>query len=150
MAFNNSLYGGQYLYSPQNQYTRYEPQPQMQMQMPQQTQPGYSLKGRPVGSIDEARASIIDFDGTIFYFPNIDQKRIYTKKINLDGTSSLETYQLVDTPQAAGDMSTLQNTFVTNDTFNRTIQELMTQINNLKGVNNYEQSTTNNSEQFNF
>lgn len=150
MAFNNSLYGGQYMYSPQNQYARYEPQMIMpQVQQQQQTQGNYGLKGRPVGSIDEARASIIDFDGTIFYFPNIDQQRIYTKKINLDGTSSLETYQKVDTPQNTNDINSLANTFVTNDTFNRTINDLMTQLNSLKGAGNYEQPN-NNNEQFNF
>ena len=147
MAFNNSLYGGQYMYNPQSQYARYEPQMIMPQQSQQQNQNG--LKGRPVGSIDEARASMIDFDGTIFYFPHIDQQRIYTKKINLDGTSSLETYQKVDTPQGTNDISTLVNTFVTNDTFNRTINDLITQLNNLKGAGNYDQPT-NNNEQFNF
>ena len=56
------------------------------------------LKGRPVSSIEEARAANIDFDGSIFYFPDIANKRIYTKKINTDGTSSLLLYQLTDIP----------------------------------------------------
>lgn len=38
------------------------------------------LKGRPVSSIDEARASTIDFDGSVFYFPDLANKRIYTKQ----------------------------------------------------------------------
>jgi hypothetical protein len=37
------------------------------------------LKGRPVSSIEEARATTVDFDGTIFYFPDLANKRIYTK-----------------------------------------------------------------------
>ena len=52
------------------------------------------LKGRPVASIEEARASIIDFDGSIFYFPDLANKRIYTKQINLDGTAILNVYEL--------------------------------------------------------
>lgn len=47
------------------------------------------LKGRPVSSIDEARASTIDFDGSIFYFPDLANKRIYTKQINLDGSCTM-------------------------------------------------------------
>ena len=38
-----------------------------------------SLKGRPVASFDEARAMPIDFDGSIFFFPDLANKRIYTK-----------------------------------------------------------------------
>ena len=52
------------------------------------------LKGRPVASIEEARASIIDFDGSIFYFPDLANKRIYTKQINMDGTASFNVYEL--------------------------------------------------------
>lgn len=47
----------------------------------QPNQPPYSttpsrvgLKGRPVSSIDEARASTIDFDGSVFYFPDLANK----------------------------------------------------------------------------
>lgn len=29
------------------------------------------LKGRPVSSLDEVRASAVDFDGTISYFPDL-------------------------------------------------------------------------------
>lgn len=52
------------------------------------------IKGRPVASIEEARASIIDFDGSTFYFPDLTNQRIYTKQINMDGTVSLNVYEL--------------------------------------------------------
>ena len=42
----------------------------------------FMLKGRPVSSIEEVRAASIDFDGSVFYFPDIANKRIYTKQIN--------------------------------------------------------------------
>ena len=61
-------------------------------------QPTPTIKGRPVASIEEARASIIDFDGSIFYFPDLANKRIYTKQINLDGTAILNVYELKLTP----------------------------------------------------
>ena len=61
-------------------------------------QQSLGLKGRPVASIEEARASIIDFDGSSFYFPDLTNQRIYTKQINMDGTVSLNIYQLTTVP----------------------------------------------------
>ena len=37
------------------------------------------LKGRPVASLEEARAMSIDFDGSVFFFPDLANKKIYTK-----------------------------------------------------------------------
>ena len=48
--------------------------------------------------MEEARASIIDFDGSIFYFPDLANKRIYTKQINMDGTAVLNMYELKEIP----------------------------------------------------
>ena len=66
------------------------------------TQPSSSvspfLKGRLVSSIEEARAQTIDFDGSVFYFPDLANRRIYTKQINLDGTSTLNMYELKEIP----------------------------------------------------
>ena len=56
------------------------------------------IKGRPVTSIEEARAISIDFDGSVFYFPDLANKRIYTKQINMDGTSSLNVYEWKNDP----------------------------------------------------
>lgn len=56
------------------------------------------IKGRPVTSIEEARAISIDFDGSVFYFPDLANKRIYTKQINVDGTSSLNVYEWKNDP----------------------------------------------------
>lgn len=52
------------------------------------------LKGRPVTSIDEAKASMIDLDGSVFVFPDYGNNKIYTKQINLDGTATIKTYTL--------------------------------------------------------
>lgn len=57
-----------------------------------------SLKGRPVSSIDEVRATSIDFDGSVFYFPDLANKKIYTKQLNMDGTVSLLMYSLTEIP----------------------------------------------------
>lgn len=50
------------------------------------------LKGFSVSSIDEVKATRIDLDGSIFYFPNLDNQTIYTKQINIDGTATIKTF----------------------------------------------------------
>ena len=85
---------------------------------PQLRQQPVGLKGRPVSSIDEARASSVDFDGTVFYFPDLANKRIYTKQINLDGTATLLMYELKEIPVPA------QPNFITREEFENTIAQL--------------------------
>ena len=53
------------------------------------------IKGRPVVSIDEARASQIDLDGSLYVFPDLGNKKIYTKQINMDGTAAFNVFELV-------------------------------------------------------
>ena len=80
-----------------------------------QPQPG--LKGRPVSSLEEARVANIDFDGSLFIFPDVANKRIYTKQINLDGTASMKVYsQVEDTPPAPA--------YVTREEFDSVIKNL--------------------------
>lgn len=69
-------------------------------QQPQQYIPQrqIGLKGRPVASIEEVKAAPIDFDGSITYFPDLTNNKIYTKQINMDGSMSLLTYTLIETP----------------------------------------------------
>lgn len=64
----------------------------------EQPQPQLIIKGRPVSSIEEARATSIDFDGSIFYFPDLANKKIYTKQINMDGTATLNIYEWKSEP----------------------------------------------------
>jgi hypothetical protein len=61
--------------------------------LPQVAQPAM-LKGRPVTSLEEARVAQIDLDGSITFFPDVGNKKIYTKRINADGTAALQTYTL--------------------------------------------------------
>jgi hypothetical protein len=84
-----------YYYAPQN-YQRQIPQaaeiaptytPPLMMQQ------NY-IKGRPVVSIDEARASQIDLDGSLYVFPDLGNKKIYTKQINMDGTAAFNIFEL--------------------------------------------------------
>lgn len=72
----------------ENQYQRFTSPINMNMQS------AMYLKGRPVVSIEEARAAQIDLDGSLHIFTDIGNKKIYTKQINLDGTATLNIYNL--------------------------------------------------------
>ena len=77
------------------------------------------LKGRPVASLDEARAQTIDFDGSVFYFPDVVNKKIYTKQIDFDGLVSINMYELVKTP-----ISPSGGNFITREEFEAAINQL--------------------------
>ena len=62
---------------------------------------GNYIKGRPVVSIDEARASQIDLDGSLYVFPDLGNKKIYTKQINMDGTAAFNVFELAAPAEAA-------------------------------------------------
>ena len=85
------------------------------------TQPA-SLKGRPVSSIEEAKVSSIDFDGSIFYFPDLANRRIYTKQINMDGTATLNVYEFKELPMTQP--APALNNFVTRDEFEQAVAQL--------------------------
>ena len=79
-----------------------------------------TLKGRPVSSIDEVRAIAVDFDGSISYFPDLANNRIYTKQINMDGTSTMLMYELKELP-----ISPAANPqYVTREEFEEVINQL--------------------------
>ena len=85
------------------------------------------LKGRPVSSLDEVRASAVDFDGTISYFPDLANQKIYTKQINPDGSALLQMYELKELPQAQTTAD-----YITRDEFNSMVEELRKTLNQLE------------------
>lgn len=97
------------MYQPQSYY----PQPNRNMVPP-------GLKGYPVSSLEEARAAVVDFDGSVFFFPDIVNKRIYTKQINLDGTATLNMYEYAEIPVPVP----VESIYVTKEDFNSAITEL--------------------------
>lgn len=62
---------------------------------------GTVLKGRPVSNIEEANAAMIDFDGSLFVFPDKAHGKIYTKQLGLDGNIVFNVYTLDLGPQSA-------------------------------------------------
>ena len=98
-------YGG---YKPTPQYPQW---PQTTAQLPQV---------RPVSSIEEVRACPVDFDGSVFYFADVANKRIYTKQINIDGTAAINLYELKIPTQA----DQIANSYVTRQEFEQVINQL--------------------------
>ena len=107
-------------YQPQQYtgYSGYKPAPQYP-QWPQATPQLPQV--RPVSSIEEVRACPIDFDGSVFYFADVANKRIYTKQINLDGTASINLYELKAIPTADQNMDA---TYITRQEFDTVINQL--------------------------
>lgn len=103
----------------QQNYSYYPNTPYQSTQKPMvPLQP--TLKGRPVSSIDEVRAIAVDFDGSISYFPDLANNRIYTKQINMDGTSTMLMYELKELP-----ISPAANPqYVTREEFEEVINQL--------------------------
>lgn len=76
---------------------------------------------RPVSSIEEVRAYPIDFDGSIFYFPDVANKKIYTKSINMDGTVAINLYELKALPTVDNNELT---SYITREEFEMAINQL--------------------------
>lgn len=81
------------------------------------------LKCRPVSSKEEAVASQIDLDGSLWVFTDVGNGKIYTKQINNDGTATFKTYTFTEdeNPYASTE-------FVTKNEFNKVIQSLLAAI----------------------
>lgn len=93
---------------------------------PQQIYPNYrqpstiaGLKGRPVTSLEEARVASIDFDGSISFFPDLANGKIYTKQINNDGTVSMNCYSFTEIPAPKSE----QELYVTKEEFQKEIEQ---------------------------
>lgn len=98
-------------------YGGYKPTPQYA----QWTAPANPLpQVRPVSSIEEVKACPIDFDGSVFYFADVANKRIYTKQINIDGTVAINLYEL-KVPTQADQMA---SSYVTRQEFEQVINQL--------------------------
>lgn len=95
----------------------------------QMTQQINYIKGRPVVSIDEARASQIDLDGSLYVFPDLSNKKIYTKQINMDGTASFNIFELSG---ATGE--SLTPTYVTKEELNDILTKFKLELNQDKNL----------------
>lgn len=97
-------------------------QPQSFYYQPSSTQARsvLGLKGRPVAGIEEVRAAAVDFDGTVSFFPDLANGKIYTKQCNIDGTASLNMYEIKEIPPVPNPNAD----YVTRDEFNSAMLSL--------------------------
>lgn len=92
----------------QPQYGQINPYPdrlaQLQAQQQQYNQPQYNpqmqtqpigLNGEIVDGIDVVKAKNVDMSGNVTFYPKADLSEIYTKQLQLDGTSRIVTYRAV-------------------------------------------------------
>lgn len=108
------------------------------------------LKGRPVSGLEEVRAAAVDFDGTVSFFPDLANGKIYTKQCNVDGTASLNMYELKEIPTASVINS---NNYITRDEFNQTmsaLKQILAQANLVKESPDQTQPQQTSTPEFNF
>ena len=98
---------------------------------------GWNNRIRPVSSIEEVRATSIDFDGSVFYFPDLANRKIYTKQINLDGTAQLNMYELKEIPPVMEQPIVDTSKFVTRGEF----EDLVNRLKNFLTASNSEVRT---------
>lgn len=117
---------------------KYQPN-NYQVQNNQQMSAMQILKGRPVSSYDEAKASMIDLDGSLFVFTDIANNCIYTKQILLDGSAELKTYVLQEQKQGiTKGVDENKAQYVLQEDFERIVGDLKGQIEELKEVVPYD------------
>lgn len=125
-------------------YNTYPQQPYMQQAMnyrpAQQTQYGNwgnanpgSPQVRPVASIEEVKACPIDFDGSVFYFPDLANKKIYTKQINMDGTAAINMYELKEMPMQKESSQLDLSHFVTKEELEQALFQVKELIGGIQG-----------------
>ena len=146
---NNPVVGYQ-MQANQNRINQLEQQynPYQAYQQPVQQTQQQVIKGRPVSSYEEAKASMIDLDGSLFVFPDIANGRIYTKQIMMDGTADFRIYNLVVERNAQGQEEQSgtqeQPAYVLKKDFDRMAKRLEKKIETLKeGAWDEQQNTGN-------
>ena len=113
-------------------------------------QPLLGLKGRPVSGLEEVRAAAVDFDGTVSFFPDLANGKIYTKQCNIDGTASLNMYEIKEIPVPLAATTT---NFVTREEFNQTmaaLKQVLAQSNLVKESTDQTQPQQTSTPEFNF
>lgn len=121
---NNNSYQTQSYYQPTTSYFQQQSLSNMRPMQQMNYQSSPLLKGRLVSSFEEAKAAGIDFDGSIFYFPDLANRRIYTKQINIDGTATLNMYELKEIPVANPTSAMETESFITREEFEQAINQL--------------------------
>lgn len=120
--------------NPNNYYGNYYQQiPMPQQRIIEQQPQSIFLRGRPVTSFEEARACTIDFDGSTFFFPDVANKRIYTKQIGPNGNAIMYMYEQKEIVEKDNTMET----FATKEELQEAVNELKKIIESQKVMANF-------------
>lgn len=131
------------------------PQPGNYSPSLQQTAPAAPiLKGRPVSNEEEANAAMIDFDGSLFVFPDKAHGKIYTKQLGLDGNIIFMKYSLESGAQTGNVQNTVPSVvnsrdmseYVKRDDLNQRLEEIQQKVNGLEQRLSVNNSGGNNSK----
>ena len=108
------------------------------------------LKGRPVSGLEEVRAAAVDFDGSVSFFPDLANGKIYTKQCNVDGTASLNMYEIKEIPATP---TTNPTAYVTREEFTSAmsaLKQILAQANLVKESPDQTQPQQTSTPEFNF
>lgn len=118
------------------------------MQQPTSNKVSY-LKSLPVTSVEEARAAMIDLDGSMYVFVNVGCGEIYTKQYNLStGSSDFQVYtKAIPVPKDSPYVSK-ESLQVLEETFNSKLNKLSEELKEMKfdGKSNSINATSANSK----
>lgn len=122
-----------YGYNPYNRYVPQQPMQNMQSsaensaQLFNAVQRCSTLLGRPVESIEMAKLTEYQLDGSTSYFPLADSSAIVTKQLQTDGTTKTIVYKPVDEKPVD------KPSYVTIDDLNKEINKIdLSDIDDLK------------------
>ena len=140
---NNPVYQQQY--GQINPYPDRLAQLQSQQQQFNQSQYGQQMPVQPIGlsgevvdSIDVVKAKNVDMSGNVTYYPKSDMSEIYTKQLQMDGTSRIVTYRAVqpETEAKKEQTQTAVDMNVINGMFGQLRADLLNEISDLKDLVN--------------
>lgn len=88
------------------------------------------LKGRPVSNEEEANAAMIDFDGSLFVFPDKAHGKIYTKQLGLDGNIIFLKYSLDNAATPSKEVTSVESSkdYVTKSELSKSIEDMKTYV----------------------
>ena len=137
---NNPAFQQQQIYNPMAPYQDRLNQMQAQYNQQsiiQQNQP-IGLNGEIVDSIDVVKAKNVDMSGNVTFYPKSDMSEIYTKQLQMDGTSRIVTYRAVqpETEAKKEQTQTAVDMNVINGMFGQLRADLLNEISDLKDLVN--------------
>ena len=133
----------------QPQYGQINPYPdrlaqlQAQQQQFNQSQYGQQMPVQPIGlsgevvdSIDVVKAKNVDMSGNVTFYPKADLSEIYTKQLQMDGTSRIVTYRAVQPESSAQREKNQERNVDAAGRFGQLKNDLLQEISDLKDMVN--------------